>query len=322
MSTNKETPTKWYRDRIIQSGLIAGGLAIIGNIIVYLLGNRPILVTIPKIIPIFVFLSTVSADTTESGTWLLVIVHSLQFLAIGLLLISLLRRRKEKKLISNPEVKQFLNYWIAIWLLCFVLYFEKLVIQVLSYYDILKPEGISAYIINALIANSVPALFFLIFLILDVPSLSPHDVPFRRYGKRILLLLLAVDLTAVSYLLVPQMREISDWIGSVWAGLAIAFLAGKLDSKIIKAPRGYVAITYFYALIQILAPFLDRAYDYAKAMPIWFNPVVFSLALLGKFALFLIVIDLLDRKKIEKYLSFLRKSYPPQESELQTVLTQ
>jgi hypothetical protein len=256
---------------------------------------------------------SVPTDKTESeNPHILIFLHLGQFVVLGFLVMDLWRRRKERKkeLEDKPAVKQFLYYWIFIWVLGAMLYLGKLSIEVLGNYALLDPKGITAYVINAFISNVAPAFFFLVFFTLDVPSVDPDDLPFRRCRERILLILIAVELTAVSTLLVSEMREISDWIGSIWAGLAIAFLSGKLDAKVMEAHRPYIAIAYFYALIQVLAPFMDPSYSYAKAMPIWFKPTLFILALGGKVALFLIVVDLLDKGKIEKYLDYLAKTFP------------
>jgi hypothetical protein len=224
----------------------------------------------------------------------------LQSLFIGYILLWILR---SKKSCFDPGVRQFVNYWIASWLVMFILYWERFIFQVIAFLDILIPVGTSIYLVDALIGNLVPALLFLVFFTLDVPSVKPANLPFRRYRQRIIFILLAVEFITVLALFTPDMRSISDWVRSIWAGLAIAFLAGKFESEVMRVPRLSIAVLYVYALIQMLSPILDTKY---AVFPPWFHPVMYILALLGKITLFLIILYLIESRRIELYMLRLR----------------
>ncbi len=101
-----------------------------------------------------------------------------------------------------------------------------------------------------------------------------------------------------------QLFAISFWssvCSGALVGIGIALIAGRLDSKYINLPAGYVYVLYLYAIIQIIWPFVQGSDDNVLVAEI-----MLLIALVCKVVFFLIMYWLISTNVIYFYMYSVR----------------
>jgi phosphate/sulfate permease len=178
------------------------------------------------------------------------------------------------------ELKRFSNYWKFTWVGWILLYSfwwlsELPQFQIIKVYkDIVEP-----------FINNISSLFILYaFLIL---YFRREDRTNNNTWRFIFLLLFTVS-GCIMFQVEGgnDIKNIYSIIGGLFAGLSIALISGRLDSKFLSIPFWIIVVLYIYALIQTSIPNFDKNSE--DIYNIWYKSANMNIALIAK-SLFLIL---------------------------------
>jgi hypothetical protein len=237
------------------------------------------------------------APQTGSGK---ILLHLVQVLLIAWCFFALrdslsdTQNRIEPGTVSKQVFRQFKKGWVRLWFLWLVAY------GVLTLIEVFSIKGEIPHVVTDGLDCLCSYAMFRCFLVLDQSSLRLRDninqdvfrwnvVIVSSFGAAIF------SLAAVDRLYNPDSHGFGVLFVGLFAGLAMAFLVGRFDSKWLAVPRWQLGFLYVYALIQVVYPFLN------KLTPAW-TYCIFAAFLVGKLMLFYVVSQLLLSDKMIDYL--------------------
>ncbi len=204
-----------------------------------------------------------------------------------------------KSEIAQISFQQFSNSWIIVWILWLFLYIWNTVIEFKEIGDNWEAK-FGTDVLNVL---STAALL-ICYLVLDKPSVKTKASPKRSYPFWYGVFAVTICSLIILWLSYFDRKTLVDAsvgfnkvgiiLNGIYAGLGIIFLAGRLDSHIIRLGRGWVAALYFYGLVQVFYGFHDALQDLDYS--------TYILVMLLKIVFFLTVLFLITNRSIANYL--------------------
>lgn len=260
------------------------------------------------ILTIILFLSSSAETSSYKSEDILKFLHPLQAVIILIFLFVLVQWGKGAFSENDPNLpkseiakicfKQFSYSWLTVWISWFILYAWNTVISISNYDKWWAKFGTDAT--NVL---STTALFFC-YLVLDKPSVKTETAPKRskHFWRSLsfvitlsfLILIMSLFARYSNKNTTANAANVAIIINSIYAGLGIIFLSGRLDSHIIQLGRAWIAALYCYGLVQVFYGFHDNIGD--LILP------TYILVMLLKIIFFLVILFLITNRSLANYL--------------------
>jgi hypothetical protein len=209
--------------------------------------------------------ANVSIDSPNALGWL----HLLQALIIAYLAVDIhvIKARKTRDVRSRRVLSMWFWVWIS-WMILYLLRFANFAYPNVNLFGIAY-QGFFDHLAGI---PSVVATVFVYFTYLRLDIREEEHTEYMAWNQYSFPLATSLLLSAFYLLLAFGVLRTSFWpdlIKSMWLGLAISLVGGRLNSRLINAPRLPVAFFYMYGLLQILFPvFQARNIGIAEVMPL------------------------------------------------------
>lgn len=209
--------------------------------------------------------------------------------------------------IAQNAFQQFLQAWSILWVTWFLLYLYIFIILIAhGAFEGLHNATMQITVDFLNITNS--AVFFCIFLVLDMPSVSTETEPRRNrdflnsfFG--IALICLAVFFFSSFSRLSPH-NPLGIYASGLLVAISMAFVFGRLDSHHMDVNRWALAALYSYAIIQLRGPIL---LDFSRTDSTPDKILFFAAALILKIVLFGAIFYWLSNGAFEQYFNAVSK---------------
>jgi len=187
---------------------------------------------------------------------------------------------------------QFWRCWAFLWASWFCLYLTWFVGQ---YYG-------APHILGDLFNMTSNAALILCYLVMTLRTWPPEKYGFHQIVFWVVSACISVPV--FEFLIARDSRpsqEVFHWVQGLISGVALALLVGRLDSKLINAPRLRIIALYAYAVLQFAYPELYQKQSILLVMT--------SAALFLKLLLFWQISGLLSSKTMFWYMHEYRRIY-------------
>ena len=235
------------------------------------------------------------------------VVHTLQALLILVIILILIgwssTGRKNGSSIDNLSrvsrrtYIQFENAWITVWFTWLVLYVWYAIVTATGYAD---EEWARAGVDILNITTSIA--IFNCYFILDKPSvaLAGEDDRSRPYRHAMIVVIAVAIVVALISVLgtVHNFHGIGRSANGMFAGVAIVFFAGRLDSHLLRVPRPFLSMVYIYGLVQMFYVETYGSNHYRE----FYGLGLFTISLVCKLLLFGVIIMITREHDLARYL--------------------
>lgn len=208
---------------------------------------------------------------------------------------------------ASKAAEQFKTAWMVLWSSWVLIYLAFSILALLNIYLAFDESQLYPYGLAGLnLFNNIQTVaLFMCYLVLARPTAvtvakEPPGLPWLK-GLIIAIIFFATEIICVlilsaSDVKVDQVRDLFGLLSGLAAGLIMAMLVGRLDSKYLGIPTSIIVLLYFYVVLQVTWPtFFDG--DEAR-----YRDLILSLALAFKSIFFIVVHWLFERGILLYYL--------------------
>jgi hypothetical protein len=160
---------------------------------------------------------------------------------------------RKEYLLALRAAKQFAGVWYAVWILLLVFWAIMTAIQGVTFIGRTPPAGLN-YALD-LLSMAGAGCLLLSYLVMVLPSTGEHNFRWPRVGFLLALgCIVPVGLNAGIAAISPAAANASnpffETAEGMLAGVALALLVGRLESKFIGSPIWVLVLLYSYAVLQ------------------------------------------------------------------------
>jgi hypothetical protein len=204
------------------------------------------------------------------------------------------RSKIDRDTAAKQVFHEFEKWWTYLWCSWLLAY------GLLFFISIFPAKGVWPDVVTDALDCLCSCALFLCFLVLDQPIARLHDKRNRDAFRWKVAITFAFGaaifgLAAADRIYNPDSNGFGVLLVGLYAGLAMAFLVGRFDSKWLDVDRWQLVFLYGYALIQVAYPFMNK-------FPAVWSFCIFGAYLVGKLMLFVVVNGLLRGGELRDYL--------------------